>query len=222
MLGHGFSSCPDKAKAYTFTKLFKDILTLFDTYVPDNKKSIVFGHSYGCSFTVALARTRPDRISTLVMVASGGPTPLAPPPHVKKYPQCLLDCAKRVLECKWKAEQQHKYNPRGKTIKFNKAFDVPGYVFKHMMTGQVWPEGDAGFHRRVSCPTLLVYGMRDNLVSLVEECEMERTLPKAYLELIPTAGHCVMLDTPVQLNTMAHRFIKKWNNNNTLGPTPRR
>ena len=27
-------------------------------------------------------------------------------------------------------------------------------------------------------PTLLVYGMRDTLISLVEECEMERTIPK--------------------------------------------
>ena len=34
------------------------------------------------------------------------------------------------------------------------------------MAGQVWPEGDAGFHRRVTVPSLLVYGMRDCLVSL--------------------------------------------------------
>jgi len=213
MLGHGFSSCPDKAKAYTFTKLFKDILTIFDAYVTENRKCIVFGHSYGCSFTIALARTRSEKISTLVLIASGGPTPLAPPPNISKYPKCIVDCLRRVLECKFKNQQQ-KYNPRGKTIKFKEAFDVPNYVFQHVMAGQTWPEGDAGFHRRVTIPTLLVYGMRDTLVSLVEECEMERTLPKAYLELIPTAGHCVMLDTPKELNTMAHKFIKKWTSTN--------
>lgn len=213
MLGHGFSSCPDKAKAYTFTKLFKDILTIFDAYVTENRKCIVFGHSYGCSFTIALARTRSEKITTLVLIASGGPTPLAPPPNIAKYPKCIVDCLRRVLECKFKNQQQ-KYNPRGKTIKFKEAFDVPSYVFQHVMAGQTWPEGDAGFHRRVTIPTLLVYGMRDTLVSLVEECEMERTLPKAYLELIPTAGHCVMLDTPQELNTMAHKFVKKWTSAN--------
>jgi len=220
MIGHGFSSCPDKAKAYTFTKLFKDILTIFDAYVTENRKCIVFGHSYGCSFTIALARTRAEKISTLVMIASGGPTPLAPPPNISKYPKCIVDCLRRVLECKFKNQQQ-KYNPRGKTIKFKEAFDVPSYVFQHVMAGQTWPEGDAGFHRRVTIPTLLVYGMRDTLVSLVEECEMERTLPKAYLELIPTAGHCVMLDTPQELNTMALKFIKKWTSTNSTNSLTR-
>lgn len=220
MLGHGFSSCPDKAKAYTFTKLFKDILTIFDAYVTENRQCIVFGHSYGCSFTIALARTRPEKICTLVMISSGGPTPLAPPPNMSKYPKCVVGCLRRVLECKFKNQQQ-KYNPRGKTIKFKEAFDVPAYVFQHVMAGQTWPEGDAGFHRRVTIPTLLVYGMRDTLVSLVEECEMERTLPKAYLELIPTAGHCVMLDTPQELNTMALKFIRKWTSSNSTNSLTR-
>ena len=177
MLGHGFSSCPDKAKAYTFPKLFRDVLSVFDAYIPDDQKCVVFGHSYGCSFTIALARARMEKITTLVLVASGGPTPLAPPPVISRYPKCVMDVVRRMVECKLK-QQQHKYSPRGKTIKFKEAFDVPQYVFRHMVAGQLWPEGDAGFHRRVSLPTLLVYGMRDDLVSLVEECEMERTLPK--------------------------------------------
>jgi len=213
MLGHGFSSCPDKPKSYTFTKLFKDILYVFDTYIPDDRTCVIVGHSYGCSFSVALARARADKVATLVLIASGGPTPLAPPPSISKYPGFLVDCFRHILECKFK-NQQHKYNPRGKVIKFKEAFDVPSYVFRHVMAGQVWPEGDAGFHRRISVPTLLVYGMRDTLVSLVEECEMERTIPKAYLELVPSAGHCVMLDEPKKLNIMLHKFIKKWTTDN--------
>ena len=34
---------------------------------------------------------------------------------------------------------------------------------------------------------------------------------RAYLELLPSAGHDVMADAPQQLNTMAGKFIKKWN-----------
>ena len=177
MLGHGFSSCPDKASAYKFTKLFKDFITIFDAYIPDDRKAIVIGHSYGCSFSAALARTRPEKIAALVLLASGGPTPLAPPVGLYKYPKWIMSAYRVVLECKFR-NQQHKYNPRGKTIKFKEAFDVPAYVFKYVMLGQVWPEGDAGFHRRITAPTLLAYGMRDTLVSLVEECEMERTIPK--------------------------------------------
>ena len=215
MLGHGFSACPDSSKAYTFSRLFKDVLAIFDAYVPEERKAVVFGHSYGCSFSVALARTRPERVITLILVAGGGPTPLAPPPNsqTKTGVKWVMALLRRILECKARGSHQ-KYNPRGKSLRFREAYDVPNYVLQHVMAGQIWPEGDAGFHRRVTMPTLLVYGMRDCLVSLVEECEMERTLPKSYLELVPGAGHAVMLDTPVILNTMTERFINKWTKNN--------
>ena len=45
---------------------------------------------------------------------------------------------------------------------------------------------------------------------LVEMCEMERTIPKAYLELIPLAGHMVMQDQPQDLNVMLKKFISKY------------
>jgi len=41
---------------------------------------------------------------------------------------------------------------------------------------------------------------------------MERTLPKAYLELIPMAGHHVMQDSPKELNAMMKKFVEKYNN----------
>ena len=178
LLGHGFSSCPDNQKSYTFTKLFKDILTIFDSYIPESRKTIIFGHSYGCSFSTALARARLERVVSLVLIASGGPTPLAPPPQVSKYPKCVKNLLKRMVECKAKNSQNSKYSPRGKTIKFRESFDIPKYVIKHVAAGALWAEGDAALHRRITVPTLLVYGMKDSLVSLVEECEMERTLPR--------------------------------------------
>ena len=70
--------------------------------------------------------------------------------------------------------------------------------------------GDASFYRRLAVPTLLVYGLKDNLISLVEMCEMERVMPKAYLELMPLAGHMIMLDQPQELNAMLSKFIAKY------------
>ena len=52
--------------------------------------------------------------------------------------------------------------------------------------------------------------MKDPLVSLVEMCEMERTIPKAYLELIPLAGHMLMQDQPEELNVMLKKFITRY------------
>ena len=52
--------------------------------------------------------------------------------------------------------------------------------------------------------------MKDPLVSLVEMCEMERTIPKAYLELIPLAGHMLMQDQSQDLNVMLKKFITRY------------
>lgn len=49
MLGHGFSSAPDKASLYTFESLLVQLLTIFDHYmsVDEKRKCIIIGHSYG-------------------------------------------------------------------------------------------------------------------------------------------------------------------------------
>ena len=52
-----------------------------------------------------------------------------------------------------------------------------------------------------------MYGLKDPLVSLVEMCEMERTIPKAYLELVPLAGHMVMSECPRDLNLMCQECL---------------
>ena len=226
LLGHGFSSAPDKPKSYTFPKILRDILTIFDHFIPRSREVVVVGHSYGCSMAAALARSRPESVKLLVMCASGGPTPLAPPKQLSKVPKSLIGCLKPFLKCRFGTSQ--KYVSRGKATKIQEAFDVPAYVLHHVLMGQLWPEGeiynqfsilffnlnflsgDASYHRKIQIPTLLVYGMKDPLVSLVEMCEMERTIPKAYLELIPLAGHMLMQDQPTELNIMMKKFITRY------------
>ena len=89
---------------------------------------------------------------------------------------------------------------------------IPHSIFFHQILSNIglFLIGDASFHRKLSLPTLLVYGMKDPLVSLVEMCEMERTIPKAYLELIPLAGHMLMQDQFEELNTMLKKFIARY------------
>merc|ERR1712223_899381 len=208
LLGHGFSSAPDRPKSYTFKKLLQDTQTIFDHFIPRNRECIVIGHSYGCSMAAALTRSRSESVKLLVMCSSGGPTPLCPPNQLSKIPPSLLACIKPFLKCRYGSSR--KYKARGKAAKVQKVFDIPSYVLHHVMMGQIWPEGDASFHRILSLPTLLVYGMKDPLVSLVEMCEMERTIPKAYLELIPLAGHMLMQDQFEELNIMLKKFIERY------------
>ena len=50
-----------------------------------------------------------------------------------------------------------------------RAFDIPSYVLKYTMNGQVWPQGDELYHEGIDVPTLLVHGRDDHLVSVEEE-----------------------------------------------------
>ena len=96
-LGHGFSSAPDRAKSYTFSKLLRDVLTIFDHFVPRSRECVVVAHSYGSSLAAALTRSRPESVKLLVMCSSGGPTPLCPPKEFSKIPKFLISCLKPFL-----------------------------------------------------------------------------------------------------------------------------
>ncbi|XP_069167082.1 uncharacterized protein [Procambarus clarkii] len=107
------------------------------------------------------------------------------------------------------------YAPRGKhfaagTLAGLAITPTPRYVLEYMAKGQNWPEGDVAFHRRITVPTLLLHGMKDDRVSLVEMCEMERTIPRAFLEMVPGGGHDLMADAPLDVCHAIHRFIKRW------------
>ncbi|XP_017787292.1 PREDICTED: protein ABHD8-like [Nicrophorus vespilloides] len=213
MLGHGYSSAPNRRRAYKFKKLLNHVFAVFDHYAQrdETRKFIIIGHSFGCSLATALCRYRPQQIVQLVLISGGGPTALSAPItgseiSVFSWLQLLIS---PLLFCGIKRSLF--YATRGKHFKpCDSDSSIPKYVLDYINIGQSWPEGDAAFHRRILIPTLLVHGLNDTEVTLVQECEMERTIPRAFLELIPTAGHMSLLETPEHLAHMILCFVDWW------------
>lgn len=52
------------------------------------------------------------------------------------------------------------------------AFDIPSYVLKYTMNGQIWPHGDDVYYEGIDVFTLLIHGRDDHLVSVEEEQDM--------------------------------------------------
>ncbi|KAK3923128.1 Protein ABHD8 [Frankliniella fusca] len=209
LLGHGLSSAPDSAHLYTFHAFLQDLLCIFDRFVMEGRTAVILGHGYGCSMAAAIARYRPEQVIQLILISGGGPTPLAPrtPPPVSP---CLRACLEPLLMCGFKRDVV--YSVCGKQMEpiSPEASGVPRHIVEHIAQGHVWPEGDAAFHRRITAPTLLVHGMKDQHITLVQQCEMERTIPRSFLEVIPEAGHWAMLETPSHLSHMILCFIDWW------------
>ena len=68
-----------------------------------HRACVVIGHSYGCALAVSLGRQRPDNVKMLVLVAGGGPTPLAPPTGLPDSlllpPSFFSCCVAPLLRC---------------------------------------------------------------------------------------------------------------------------
>ncbi|XP_050719820.1 uncharacterized protein LOC127000306 [Eriocheir sinensis] len=216
LMGHGLSSAPKDAEHYTFSQMLDQITLVFDLFVPQGRKCVVIGHGYGCSLAAALARGRVSSVRLVILASCGGPSPLIPNPPNKSFLHSrLATFLSPFLACGC-CSREILHTPRGKHFAVNalsgsSITPTPRYVLENVARGQNWPEGDVAFHRRITVPTLLLHGMKDDRVTLVEMCEMERTIPRAFLEMVPGGGHDLMLDAPVEVSQAVHRFIKRWN-----------
>lgn len=130
-------------------------------------------HSYRCSFATALANKYPSNIHQLVLISGGGPTPLAPPLREGAAHCCLRASLAPLLFCGM--NRTVLYSARGRQHPYcgEEEGRLPSHM-EYVKRGMSWPDGDYVFHRRICTPTLLVHGLRDNKVSLVQECQMER------------------------------------------------
>ncbi|KAK0161794.1 hypothetical protein PV327_008208 [Microctonus hyperodae] len=211
MLGHGMSSAPNRLQDYHFNKLLNDIEAVLHHYAfKPGRKCVLVAHNYGCSFATALGCKYQNEIRQLVLISGGGPTPLAPPTTESLMQTCFRVILSPFLVCG--VRRNVLYPARGRQHPYcgSESDNQWPSQMKYVLNGMIWPDGDCTFHRKITTPTLLIYGLRDKKVSLVQECQMERTVLKAFLEAIPTAGHSPMTDAPEQVNHMIHCFIDLW------------
>ncbi|NWR01567.1 ABHD8 protein, partial [Paradoxornis webbianus] len=191
LAGHGCSSAPPVAAAYTFYALAEDMRAVFKRYA--KKRNILIGHSYGVSFCTFLAHEYPQLVHKVIMINGGGPTALEPSLcSIFNLPPCVLHCLSPCLAWSF--------------LKGN-AFNVSSFVLRATMSGQYWPEGDELYHAELAVPVLLVHGMHDKFVPVEEDQRMAEILLIAFLKVIDEGSHMVMLECPDTVNTLLHEFV---------------
>ncbi|XP_070587813.1 protein ABHD8 [Erythrolamprus reginae] len=207
LAGHGASSAPQIAAAYTFYALAEDLRSLFKRYA--KKRNVLIGHSYGVSFCTFLAHEYPDLVHKVIMVNGGGPTALEPSLcSIFNMPPCVLRCLSPCLAWSFlKAGFARQGAKEKQLLKEGNAFNVSSFVLRAMMSGQYWPEGDEVYHAELTVPVLLVHGMHDKFVPVEEDQRMAEILLLAFLKVIDEGSHMVMLECPEMVNTLLHEFL---------------
>ncbi|XP_057712452.1 protein ABHD8 [Corythoichthys intestinalis] len=207
LAGHGASTAPQIAAAYTFYALAEDMRAIFKRYA--RKRNILIGHSYGVSFCTFLAHEYPDLVHKVVMINGGGPTALEPSLcSIFQLPSCVLHCLSPCLAWSFlKAGFAHQGAKEKQLLKQGNAFNVSPFVLRAMMSGQYWPEGDEVYHAELTVPILLVHGMCDKFVPMDEDQRMAEILLFAFLKVIEEGSHMVMMECPDTVNTLLHEFF---------------
>ncbi|XP_060038343.1 protein ABHD8 [Erinaceus europaeus] len=207
LAGHGASSAPKVAAAYTFYALAEDMRAIFKRYA--KKRNVLVGHSYGVSFCTFLAHEYPDLVHKVVMINGGGPTALEPSfCSIFNMPTCVLRCLSPCLAWSFlKAGFARQGAKEKQLLREGNAFNVSSFVLRAMMSGQYWPEGDEAYHAELTVPVLLVHGAQDRLVPVEEDQRMAEILLLAFLKLIDEGSHMVMLECPETVNTLLHEFL---------------
>ncbi|XP_044514522.1 protein ABHD8 [Gracilinanus agilis] len=207
LAGHGASSAPQVAAAYTFYALAEDMRAIFKRYA--KRRNVLIGHSYGVSFCTFLAHEYPELVHKVIMINGGGPTALEPSLcSIFNMPTCVLRCLSPCLAWSFlKAGFARQGTKEKQLLKEGNAFNVSSFVLRAMMSGQYWPEGDEVYHAELTVPVLLVHGMHDKFVPVEEDQRMAEILLLAFLKLIDEGSHMVMLECPETVNTLLHEFL---------------
>jgi pimeloyl-ACP methyl ester carboxylesterase len=183
----------------------------------------IVGHSMGGLVAHEFAAANPERTAALVVVASGGRLHgiqdalfrgLAVGSAVlSSMPRPLIRRA--VLGAM--AVKPVRELMIGRVV--HDSAVVPRKLATHMVSAACYSRGMSdAIHaalsavrrqdgRRITCPTLVVGGGRDRLVSQAALKYFAVAIPSARCEVLPAAGHVPMFEQPAAFNALLHSFL---------------
>lgn len=219
LLGFGDSSKP-RDIAYT-PELWVGQLTTFLEHACAKPVAVV-GHSLGGLLAGYLAERRPDLVNALVMVASAGAaTPLQS--VLVNFPFVLMRTpvlGRRFFELvmqrrfiEWNIRNRLYVNPAAVTPElvefyqhalfdpenFEIVFEVMKGFHEYVMTDEMT--------RRITQPTMILWGKRDTFVLPTRGEQLHRLIPNSELHILPDAAHCPHEDQPDEVNRRLLDFL---------------
>lgn len=200
--GHGGADRP--RTGYSLTEIADDVVAFMDAL--ELPSAVLLGSSSGGYLAQQVAAGRPDRVSALVLV--GSPRDLRGRPPFADAVDQLSD----PVDAAWVRESLTWF-PRFHDVpawyvedRVRDGLRLPAHVWREALHGlcdAAPPTGTA----TISCPTLIVWGDRDELLPRRQQEQLAAAITGSRLVVYPDTGHLVLWEQPERVARDVTSFL---------------
>lgn len=169
------------------------------------KKAIIAGHSMGGAIAQTLAVDYPKMVRALVLVATGAKLAVNQQLLYKlSTPNSTPSAIDDILKWSWMPDTNEKLleKIRSQMLATRSAVIYGDYLACNNfdLTGNL---------RKIKVPTLVIAGENDKMTPVDLNRQLETGIRKAYMAVVPQAGHMVMLEQPETVAQETLSFLSK-------------
>jgi pimeloyl-ACP methyl ester carboxylesterase len=166
------------------------------------ERAHLVGHSHGGRVSIVLAAEEPGRVDRLLLVDSAGLRPKRTWRYRRRVAVAKLGRAVAAIGGSPGRRLQERMRGRVASRDYLEASELMRGTFRAVIR-----EDLSDRLRRITAPTLLVWGERDDDTPLWMGQRMEELIPDAGLVVLEGAGHYSYADAPGQFRAVARRFL---------------
>lgn len=204
--GQGDSSRPDCCYGLR-ADFARDVIAFMDSQ--GIERAHVVGHSMGGVIAQSVAMDFPDRVRSLILIATaptvvGNPFALSFKPIVDSLvdpvpPQLALQLQSLLL---FRDVPDAVFNASvADTLK------VPARILRQMLDSQLSEDHSSGL-RQIQAPTLILFGDRDPIFSLAQQQQLDAGIADSRLIVYPQTGHRPQTERAVEVGRDIASFLR--------------
>lgn len=177
-------------------------------------RAVLIGHSFGAAVVLQLAEEFPDRLAGLGLISAT--------PHLEA-PPLLVDYFSNPLTIPLGIQlfQQWAFCPRTPLAQVKAGLAALHTARPAVLAGDWQAFDHFDFHgtlQRVTTPAWIASGTEDRLAPLAGAHYLASHLPNAAVQVIPNAGHMLLVEQPAALAAGLQSFLQKLSPLETIRP----
>ena len=207
--GFGESDKPDNID-YTIDHFRKFIVSFLQKLSIHNEPTCLIRHSLGGYIAAEIAIQDQNYVKQLVLVDSSG-TLHQPTPILDEYLQAAMNPTKdNVREAFEKMVSDPSRIPSTLVDGFIRRINMPNAkkTFKSTLVNSATTQiGLNRLHKIKNIPTLILWGIHDNVIPLEHSKFFKDSIENSQLEVIDDAGHAPFAEKPTQVCELLRKFL---------------